>query len=345
MKNWKNIIVSPDVSLREAIECIDASGIQLALVVGESMKLLGVLTDGDIRRAILNGFSLTEPVTGVMNRSPKTASIRTSQEEVLAMMRRYTFHHLPLVDDEGKVAGLATLDDFLGVVERDNWVVLMAGGLGSRLRPLTDSCPKPLLNIGGKPILENIVEAFIKQGFRKFFISVNYRAEMIKEYFGTGERWGAQIEYLHEPERLGTAGALSLLKEKPEAPIIVMNADLITKANFGAMLRFHEEHDSAATMAVREYDFQVPYGVVKVEGARILGIEEKPVQSFFVNAGIYILSAAALNSIPQQVFFDMPSLFQNLNGEGEKVSAYPLREYWLDIGRIEEYERAQREWG
>lgn len=345
MKNWKNIIVSPDVSLREAIECIDASGIQLALVVGESMKLLGVLTDGDIRRAILNGFSLTEPVTGVMNRSPKTASIRTSQEEVLAMMRRYTFHHLPLVDDEGKVAGLATLDDFLGVVERDNWVVLMAGGLGSRLRPLTDSCPKPLLNIGGKPILENIVEAFIEQGFRKFFISVNYRAEMIKEYFGTGERWGAQIEYLHEPERLGTAGALSLLKEKPEAPIIVMNADLITKANFGAMLRFHEEHDSAATMAVREYDFQVPYGVVKVEGARILGIEEKPVQSFFVNAGIYILSAAALNSIPRQVFFDMPSLFQNLNGEGEKVSAYPLREYWLDIGRIEEYERAQREWG
>ena len=159
------------------------------------------------------------------------------------MMRRYTFHHLPLVDDEGKVAGLATLDDFLGVVERDNWVVLMAGGLGSRLRPLTDSCPKPLLNIGGKPILENIVEAFIEQGFRKFFISVNYRAEMIKEYFGTGERWGAQIEYLHEPERLGTAGALSLLKEKPEAPIIVMNADLITKANFGAMLRFHEEHD------------------------------------------------------------------------------------------------------
>ena len=345
MKNWKNIIVSPDVSLREAIECIDASGIQLALVVSESMKLLGVLTDGDIRRAILNGFSLTEPVTGVMNRSPKTASIRTSQEEVLAMMRRYTFHHLPLVDDEGKIAGLATLDDFLGVVERDNWVVLMAGGLGSRLRPLTDSCPKPLLNIGGKPILENILEAFIEQGFRKFFISVNYRAEMIKEYFGSGEQWGAQIEYLHEPERLGTAGALSLLKEKPDAPVVVMNADLITKANFGAMLRFHEEHDSTATMAVREYDFQVPYGVVKVEGARILGIEEKPVQSFFVNAGIYILSAAALDSIPQQVFFDMPSLFQNLNGEGKKVSAYPLREYWLDIGRIEEYERAQREWG
>lgn len=345
MKNWKNIIVSPDVSLREAIECIDASGIQLALVVGESMKLLGVLTDGDIRRAILNGFSLTEPVTGVMNKSPKTASIRTSQDEVLAMMRRYTFHHLPLVDDEGKIAGLATLDDFLGVVERDNWVVLMAGGLGSRLRPLTDSCPKPLLNIGGKPILENILEAFIEQGFRKFFISVNYRAEMIKEYFGSGEQWGAQIEYLHEPERLGTAGALSLLKEKPDAPVVVMNADLITKANFGAMLRFHEEHDSTATMAVREYDFQVPYGVVKVEGARILGIEEKPVQSFFVNAGIYILSAAALDSIPQQVFFDMPSLFQNLNGEGKKVSAYPLREYWLDIGRIEEYERAQREWG
>lgn len=345
MKNWKDIVISADVCLREAIECIDASGIQLALIVDENMKLLGVLTDGDIRRAILHGVSLVESVAGVMNTTPKTASIRTSQEEVLTMMRRYTFHHLPLVDDEGKVVGLARLDDFLGIVERDNWVVLMAGGLGARLRPLTDTCPKPLLNIGGKPILENIIEAFIEQGFRKFFISVNYRAEMIKEHFGAGERWGAKIEYLHELERLGTAGALSLLKERPDAPIVVMNADLITKANFGAMLRFHEEHNSTATMAVREYDFQIPYGVVRVEGTRILGIEEKPIQSFFVNAGIYVLSAAALDSIPQQAFFDMPSLFQSLTKAGGGVSAYPLREYWLDIGRIEEYERAQREWG
>ncbi|QXH48305.1 nucleotidyltransferase family protein [Pseudomonas xanthosomatis] len=345
MKNWKNIVVSPQASLREAILRIDASGIQMALVAEEDMRLVGLLTDGDVRRAILNGQDLDGPVAACMNPRPKTGSALLPRAEVLAMMRRFTFHHLPLVDEKGCLTGLATIDDFLGVEARDNWVVLMAGGLGSRLRPLTESCPKPLLAVGGKPILESILEGFLEHGFRRFFISVNYKAEMIMDYFGDGERWGARIEYLHENERLGTAGALSLLPEKPTAPLFVMNGDLITQANFAKILDFHEQHQATATMAVREYDFQVPYGVVNVEGVNITGIEEKPTHRFFVNGGIYVLSCEAVEAIPQHTFFDMPSLFQRLGGERKKTAAYPLREYWLDIGRLEEYERAQREWG
>lgn len=316
----------------------------MALVADTDMQLRGVLSDGDVRRSILKGLDLDGPVFQAMNAHPKTGSVHTPRVEVLAMMRRFTFHHLPLIDDKGRLAGLATLDDFMGVVERDNWVVLMVGGLGSRLRPLTDACPKPMLRIGGRPILESILDSFLEQGFRRFYFSVNYMAEVIKEYFGDGSKWGAHIMYLHETERLGTAGALSLLPEKPKAPLVVMNGDLITKANFVAMLDFHAEHKAAATMAVREYDLQVPYGVVKVNGAKITAIEEKPVHRFFVNGGIYVLEADALDIIPPNTFFDMPSFFQDLESRGHTAAAYPLREYWLDIGRLEEYERAQREW-
>jgi len=345
MKNWEDIVISPEVSLREAIRRIDNAGTQMALVADEEMHLVGLLTDGDVRRAILNGNELDGPVAPVMNTRPKTGSMVTPRAEILATMRRFAFHHLPLIDEQGRLAGLATIDDFLGVVPKDNWVVLMAGGLGERLRPLTDNCPKPMLTVGGKPILESILEGFLAQGFRRFFISVNYKAEMIKDHFGNGERWGADIEYLHENERLGTAGALSLLPEKPTGPLFVMNGDLITKTNFSAMLDFHEEHDATATMAVREYDFQVPYGVVTVDGVAISDIQEKPVHRFYVNGGIYVLSSKVLARIPAQTFFDMPSMFHLLKQDGEKAVAYPLREYWLDIGRIDEYERAQREWG
>lgn len=344
MKNWKDIVVAPETSLRDAIKRIDVAGIQMALVADADFRLRGVLSDGDVRRAILNGIDLDCPVSHAMNPHPKTGSIHTPRTEVLAMMRRFTFHHLPLIDDNGRLGGLAMLDDFMGVVERENWVVLMVGGLGSRLRPLTESCPKPMLHIGGKPILEGILESFMEQGFRRFFLSVNYMAEVIKDYFGDGSQWGVRIEYLQETERLGTAGALSMLPERPSLPLIVMNGDLITKANFVAMLDFHQEHQATATMAVREYELQVPYGVVTVDGVRIAAIEEKPVHRFFVNGGIYVLDSDALDFIPLGTFFDMPTLFQDLGSRGFKAVAYPLREYWLDIGRLEEYERAQREW-
>lgn len=341
---WRDIVVSPHTLLGEAIAKIDASGLQVALVLARDDTLLGILTDGNIRRAILAGKSLSTPVSDVMNSQATALAVSTPRDEMLVLMRRKVIHHLPLLDNTGRVVGLVTLDELIGAAEHPNWAVLMAGGLGTRLSPLTDECPKPLLPVAGKPILETILESFAEQGFKRIFLSVNYKAEMIRNHFGTGERWGVQIEYLHENTRFGTAGALSLLPEKPTAPIVVMNGDLLTRTNFDNLLQFHNNQGAIATMAVREYDFQVPYGVVRLDGAHIEAIEEKPVQKFFVNAGIYALSPEALDYLPTKTFFDMTSLFEQLITAGKTTVAYPLREYWLDIGQLEEFERAQREW-
>jgi len=343
--NWKDIVISPETSLGEAIAKIDKSALQVAVVLNPDQTLAGILTDGDIRRAILAGKSLQVKVSEVMNPRPTAVSISMPRNKMLALMRRKTIHHLPLIDDNRRLVGLATLDDLVGAVERPNWVILMAGGLGTRLHPLTKECPKPLLKVGGKPILEIIIESFAEQGFKQIFLSVNYKAEMIQDYFGEGDRWGVQVNYIHEKERLGTAGALSLLPERPTTPMIVMNGDILTRTSFDSLLKFHEAQDAVATMAVREYDYQVPYGVVRMDGAKIKAIEEKPLQRFFVNAGIYTLSPEVLEYIPKNTFFDMPTLFENLIVANQSTAAYPLREYWLDIGRMSDLERANQQIG
>jgi len=344
MNQWQNAVVPPDAPLREAIARIDKAGFQLALVTDGQGRLAGTLSDGDVRRAILRGCDLATPTSTVMNPHPTTAMAGATKEELLALMRRKVLRQLPLLDAAGRIVDLATLDELAGVAERTNWVVLMAGGLGTRLQPLTKDTPKPMLPVSGKPILENILESFVEQGFRRFFLSVNYLADAVRGHFGDGARWGVDIQYLVEDKRLGTAGALSLLPQRPVDPIIVMNGDLLTRVRFDNMLHFHSEHGSAATMAVREYDFQVPYGVVRLEGINISHIDEKPIQRFFVNAGIYALSPEALEHVPGGVFFDMPTLFERMVARGFQVSAYPVREYWLDVGRLEEFERAQQEW-
>lgn len=343
MTGWEKLVVRPEASLRDAIACIDAGGLQLALIVDDG-RLKGVVTDGDVRRAILKGHELTDQCIDIANPNPTTAPLASSPSELLGLMRQRVIHHVPLIDSDGLLAGVSTIDELIGAVQRPNWVVLMAGGLGQRLRPLTSNCPKPMLRIGGKPILETILDTFIDQGFRNFFFSVNYMASVVKEHFRDGSKWGVQIEYLHETERLGTAGSLRLLPEKPQDPIFVMNGDLLTRVKFDSMLTFHEEHDSRATMAVREYDFQVPYGVVRMNGSEIEKIDEKPVHRFYVNAGIYTLSPDVLDLIGDEGILDMPVLFQRALEAGRPTCAFPLREYWLDVGRIEEFERAQREW-
>lgn len=341
MANWKDVVVSPETALADAIAKVDASGLQVALILAPDNTLLGILTDGNTRRAILAGKSLMVPVSEVMNPQPTAVAASTPRAEMLALMRRTTIHHLPLIDDAGRVVGLATLDELIGAAEYPNWVVLMAGGLGTRLKPLTENCPKPMLHVGGKPILETILNGFIEQGFRQFFFSVNFQAETIKAHFGDGDRWGAKFNYLHESKRLGTAGALSLLPDVADQPIVVMNGDLLTRVSYTDILCFHAEHGAAATMAVREYDFQVPYGVVRVNDTAITAIEEKPVHKFFVNAGIYVLSPEALAHIPPDTFYDMPTLFQRLIERGLTTAAFPLREYWLDIGHMNDFEQAQ----
>lgn len=344
MRNWKDTLIAPTASILQALEKIDTTALQIALVVGENNSLLGTVTDGDIRRGILKGLPLERPVQEIMHRTPTVARLNDSRENILALMKLKTLSHIPVIDDQNRVVGLEIFAELMQSGERDNWVVLMAGGLGSRLQPLTQQCPKPLIHVGNKPILETILENFLEYGFRRFYFSVNYKAEMIEDYFGDGSRWGAEIHYIHEEKPLGTAGPLGCLPTRPTAPVLVMNGDILTRVNFQQFLDFHEAHRSLATMCVREYEFQVPYGVVRLDQHRVIGIEEKPLQRFFVSAGIYALDPAVLEFIPPNTSFDMPQLFNGIIERQLETAAFPIREYWLDIGRMDDLERAKLEY-
>ncbi|MFI4918660.1 MAG: nucleotidyltransferase family protein [Legionellales bacterium] len=344
MRDWKEVLTPANATLRDAMVRIDVSALQMAIMVHHDGQLLGVISDGDIRRALLTGRTLDSPALDIANTNPITAPTSTSKQELLGLMRRKTVHQIPLIDEENRVAGLTTLDELTGIFERPNWVILMAGGEGSRLRPLTDACPKPLLRIGSKPILETIIENFAEQGFRQFYISVNYLADAIKAHFGNGQALGVNIEYLHEKNKLGTAGGLSILPGTPTEPLIVMNGDVLTNARFDNMLNYHIDQKAMATMAVREFEYQIPYGVVDIKDNRLMRVDEKPIKKHYVSAGIYVLSPEAISTIPKEEYFDMTTLFEDILSSTPKVSTYPLREYWLDIGRIEEFEKAQQDW-
>jgi len=344
MKNWRDVSLRPEQTIRAALEVIDQGGIQIALLTDENDCLQGVVTDGDIRRGILQGVDLTDPVSTVMNDTPVTAPPQVDRQDLLETMRSRRIHQLPLVDRNGRVVGVEVLDDLLTPESRPNPVVLMAGGLGTRLRPLTEDTPKPLLKIGDRPILETILEGFISHGFHRFYLCVNYKSGMIEDYFGDGSDWDVDITYVHEEERLGTAGPLSLLPERPDQPFFVMNGDLLTKLNFAHLLDFHHDHESLATMCVREYDMQVPYGVIETDQHRMKGLKEKPVQQYFVNAGIYVLEPEALDYVPAGSFYDMPDLFEDILEDDRPATVFPIREYWQDIGRKEQFERANGEY-
>ncbi len=343
MKKIDSVKLKPDATIREALHIIDSGAIKLAVVTDEENRLLGTITDGDIRRAILNGKRLDESIEEVYNIHPVTVGVNEDRESIINICTAKKIYQIPVVDDLGRVVQIAMLDELLKPKTHPNKVVLMVGGLGSRLRPLTETTPKPMLHVGGRPILQTIVERFASHGFTDIIMCVNYKADIIKEYFGDGSRFGVNIEYVLEKERMGTAGALSLLEKRPQEPFFVMNGDLLTNVNFENMLQYHLDNSAAASMCVREYDFQVPYGVVNIEDGKISSIEEKPVHRFFVSAGIYMLNPECLDLIPNG-YYDMPALFEKLIQQGERAISFPLREYWLDIGRMEEYEKANREY-
>ena len=343
MKNWRDALITPETSLREALERIDKAGCQIVLVVDAGGRLIGTLSDGDARRSLLKGLTLTSSVTAAMHLNPTTARAGEDRQSILASMRRLGLHQIPLLDEQGIVVGLEVIDDFLAAPVRDHWVVIMAGGMGSRLKELTHDTPKPMLKVGSRPLLETIVRSYADQGFRRFYVAVNYKAEQIEKHFGDGKALGVEIKYLREQQRMGTAGALSLLPERPELPLIVTNADLLTKEDFGFMVDRHVESGADATMAVRNFEMQVPFGVVRERDGSIETIEEKPVQSFVVSAGIYVLSPATLELVPGGQFFDMPALFDALVRKGMRARCHHIDGYWLDIGRMPDYERANME--
>ncbi len=342
--SWKDTLVSPDTPILEAVRIMDETAAQICLVIDSGGKLLGTVTDGDIRRGILKSLPLSEPVTKLMNPKPQVTSEDESRDARIQMMTRLSVHQIPIVDGTGCVVGLETLEGLIArEAEHDNWVVLMAGGIGSRLRPLTEQTPKPLLEVGGRPLLETILKSFVKHGFRRFYISVNYMSGLFRDHFGDGEPWGVEIRYLDEDKPLGTAGPLGLIGEVPSQPLLVMNGDLLTKVNFAQFLNYHRESGADATMGVREYDFQVPFGVVQLDGHQIKDIEEKPVHRFFINAGMYVIDASVLGMVEKNVYLDMPDLFRRLRTEGKETTAFPVREYWMDIGRIDDLDQAKKE--
>jgi dTDP-glucose pyrophosphorylase/predicted transcriptional regulator len=344
MKQWEMTCVAPDCSMEEAIATLDRVAVRIVLVVDAKRQLLGTVTDGDVRRALLKRRPLETAVKEIMCSSPKTAGKDWTRERILSVMEAYQLLQMPVVDEAGIVIGLETLHGLLNRPQRDNPVFLMAGGFGTRLRPLTHNCPKPLLKVGDKPILELILERFIAAGFHRFFISTHYMPEMIRQHFGDGSRWGVSIAYVHEDEPLGTGGALGLLPhEQIDLPLFLMNGDLLTTLNFLNVLEFHESHGGAATMCVREYEYCVPYGVIQSEGHRIRSMVEKPVQKFFINAGIYLLSPALVKSVQPGTRIDMPTLLEREIAAGRDVNMFPVHEYWLDIGRMEDFQRAQHE--
>ncbi|MGN7762047.1 nucleotidyltransferase family protein [Paenibacillus sp. 22594] len=340
MDNWQSILIAPEMTVIETMKIIDQSSLQFAVVVDKDRKLLGTVTDGDIRRGILRGIPLDSPIDLVMNVSPIFEKQGKKFLHYKELMGTRQLRQLPIVNSNNQVQRILFADDIAQVLPKENVVVLMVGGLGTRLRPFTDDIPKPMLKVGDKPILETIIEGFKNYGFTKFILSVNYKKEIIKAYFQEGKHLGVNIEYIEEGKRLGTAGALSLLSEKPSAPFFVMNGDLLTKMNYEQLMEFHCETKSNATICVREYEYQIPYGVIETENHRLLSIVEKPVHKSFVNAGIYVLDPQVLEHVPQDEFYDMPDLFKKLVDMQGGVSAFPLREYWLDIGRVDDYEKA-----
>ncbi len=344
MHGWEKTLVARDTTLREAIQKIDAAGTQIALVVDDQRHLIGTLSDGDIRRGLLKGLTLASVVADCMFPKPTVVRETDSRDFALSLMRRLSVRQIPVLNANDQVIGLQTLDEFISPKIRNNWVVVMAGGLGSRLRELTQSTPKPMLHVGGRPLLETILRSYIDQGFRKFYLAVNFKAEIIESYFGDGSSLGAEIRYLRESKRLGTAGALSLLPEKPDAPIFVTNGDLLVKADYVDMLNTHTSDGAMATMGVREFEFQIPYGVVQTNNGAIQHIEEKPIHRSLVSAGIYVLSPQALSYIPSDTFFDMPTLFDELLLKNHRARCHTISGYWLDIGRIADYEKANSDY-
>lgn len=337
---WRKAVLRPGATIQDAIRNLDLLGIKIVLVVNDSGQLEGTITDGDIRRGLLRGLTLSSPITGVIHRDALVVPPQIGRDMVLQLMKANLIHQVPVVDENHRVVGLHLWDEITTPAARPNLVVIMAGGLGSRLRPHTESCPKPLLPVAGKPILEHIIGRAKLEGFHRFAIAVHYLGHMIEEHFGDGSKLGVQIEYVRESSPLGTAGALGLLAPRPSHPFVVTNGDVITDIRYGEMLDFHIRYVAAATMAVRVHEWQHPFGVVQTRGVEIIGLEEKPVARTHINAGVYALEPRALDVLPVGERCDMPTLFERLLAKGDRAVAYPMHEPWLDVGRPDDLDRA-----
>jgi dTDP-glucose pyrophosphorylase len=347
-RDVSQLSLKPTDSIGTAIATIDRSGrVSLALVLDKSGRLLNTVSDGDVRRGILAGLSLDDSVSKLLERKadtpypePVTARAGSDPATLWQIMLQRSVRQLPLVNRRNKVVDIVILSDFQRLDSDPFRVVVMAGGQGTRLRPLTENVPKPMLPVGGRPLLEHIVEQLRDVGLRRIQIATHYQAEKIQEHFGAGESFGVDIQYVQEGTPLGTGGALGLL-DKPKEPVLVINGDILTQVDFRAMYTFHQDHHAEMTVAVRGYAVQVPYGVVDCDGVNIRGMREKPQLNFFVNAGMYLLEPSVFSLISPGEYLNITDLVSRLMEAKRTVVSYPVREYWLDIGQHEDYHRAQ----
>lgn len=345
MSDWKKLCLAEGSNIFQAMKSLDESGAKLTVIISADGKLLGTLSDGDIRRALLHGLTVSDLVTKAMNPKPIIASSSLSHFELRELMKANDISHVPVVDENEKLIRVFSHKELQTTEPRkENAVVIMAGGLGTRLGELTANCPKPMLKLGDKPILEIIIENLKEYGFYNFFLSVNYKSEMIESYFGNGDKHGVNINYVREKERMGTAGSLSLLKPINDLPIIIMNGDVLTKVNFSSFVDFHQNNNLDACMCTFRHDYQVPFGVVHFDGDLVLKIEEKPIHSSLVNAGIYSLNPKLLSLIPENTFFDMPIFLEKIIAENFRIGTFQVQDYWLDIGRRDDFYRAQNDY-
>lgn len=332
------------VSLREALQVLDRRGLEIVLLLGPGGSLAGVITDGDVRRALLTGRSLEDPAREIMNRRFLSMGPEVSRAEVLDLMKARGLQQIPILDGDGRLLGLHVLRELIGAVLRPNWAVIMAGGKGERLRPLTESIPKPMIPVAGRPILERLVLHLIGFGIRRVFLAVNYMAEKIESHFGDGAGHGCEILYLREDRPLGTGGALSLLPEVPPVPLLVLNGDLVTNVDVAAFLTAHGQARNAITVAVQEHAYRVPFGVVDSDGDGVIrSLREKPMERWTVNAGLYVVEPRLLCKIPRGEEYGMPDLMNACLREGERVGLYPIENDWIDVGRRTELQRARGE--
>lgn len=341
LKEVRRFFITPADTVRHAAQVIDTYKEGIALVTDEEGKLLGTITDGDIRRFMLSGRSLDEPCSMVMFAHPASVSITASRSEMQLMLTSRKLRQLPLVNKSGVVEGLVTLRDFLPSDQAPSIAVIMAGGEGKRLRPITESIPKPMVEVGNKPLLETIVERLVCYGIRDIRLAVNYKHEIIENYFEDGKRFGANISYIHESKKLGTIGALTLMENPPEQSFLVMNGDVVTNVNFAQFHEFHKKHRAVCTIAASEYHIAIPYGVLDLAGHFVLGVKEKPTRNFFCNAGMYILDPETIHLIPKNTCYDVTTLIDELIANGYPVAAFPIREYWVDIGMKDDLQKAQ----
>ena len=341
--SWKKALLPSNASIQEAIANLDASGLQIAMIVGPDGKLAGTVTDGDIRRGLLRAMPLTSPIQDIIQREPLVVTPQMGREPVLNLMSSHKIHQIPVVDESRNVVGLHIWDELLTARSRSNLVVVLAGGKGTRLRPHTENCPKPMLPVRGKPMLEHIVDRARSEGFSRFVFAINYLGHLVEDYFGNGSRWQVDISYVRETSPLGTAGALGLLQPSPAEPVLVTNGDLVTDLRYSEMLDFHMQNGAAATMAVRAHELQNPFGVVQIDGMDIVGFEEKPVWRSHINAGIYVLDPSALGAVGKNEYCDMPTLFNRLRQQSRKTIVFNVHEPWLDVGRPTDLELARRD--